>query len=110
MPKYKEYYKKMIDENRIVFDAFSKLHAEYSLDQTSLQSRFNTEGEKIMAIARDYENKLCSGTENGMYNRYSSNLAEKFQNELRAHFPLVDNVGLIVEQMPKTDFSLKKLL
>jgi hypothetical protein len=103
-PKYKEYFQKMLDENKEAFDAFAKLHMDYSLDQATLQEKFNMEGEKIMEIVREYENKLCSGTERGMYNHYSAGLADKFQSEVRAHFPLIDNVGLIVQK-----FNLKKI-
>lgn len=110
MPKYKEYYQKMVDENKEVFDAFAKLHVDYSLNQNALQEKFNQEGEKIMEIIRDYENKLCRGTENGMYNHYSAGLADKFQGEVRAHFPLIDNVGLIVEKSSiNPQFKLKKI-
>ncbi len=98
----------MLDENKAAFDAFAKLHMDYSLNQVGLQKQFNSEGEKIMEIVREYENKLCRGTENGMYNRYSAGLAEKFQNEVRAHFSLIDNVGLIVEEK-SADFKLKKI-
>lgn len=102
----------MLDENKEAFDAFAKLHLDYSLNQDSLQEKFNLEGEKIMEIVRNYENKLCAGTENGIYNHYSAGLAEKFQNEVRAHFPLIDNIGLIVtRKVTSSDsFSLKKIL
>ena len=112
MPKYKEYFQKMLDENKESFDSFARLHMEYSLDQNAKQEEFNQKGEKIMEIIRDYENRLCSGTERGMYNHYSAGLAEKFQNEVRSHFPLIDDVGLIVEKKTDTgkDFLLKKIL
>lgn len=98
----------MVDENKEAFDAFGKLHLDYGLDKNSLQEKFNTEGEKIMEIVRDYENKLCRGTENGIYNNYSAGLAEKFQGEVRAHFPLIVNVGLITEKKSPI-FNLKKI-
>ncbi len=106
----------MISENKDVFDAFTKIHFEYSIDQDKMQQVFNTEGGKIQDIIRDYENKLCSNTERGQYNQYSTGLAEKFQNEIRAHYPLIDHIGLIVEkpiveQLMAEDesFSLKKI-
>ena len=106
----------MLDENKELFDSFTRLHFEYSMDQDNMQEKFNEEGEKVLDIIRDYENRLCSNTERGMYNRYSAGLAEKFQAIIKSHFPLIDHVGLIVEKPfspPSTDetsnFSLKKI-
>lgn len=112
--KYREYFKKMLDENKDVFQPFKKLHDEYGLKQDGLQNKFNREGEKILEIIHEYENRLCANTERGMYNKFSTNLAEKFQNEVRKHFPMIDHVGLKVETMPpksKTakDFIIKKI-
>lgn len=118
MVKYKEYYNKMVSENKDIFDNFTKLHFEYSIDQDKYQEKFNEEGSEVLDIIRDYENRLCSNTERGMYNKYSGGLAEKFQNLIRSHFPLIDHIGLVVEK-PKEkksidnsingSFSLKKI-
>ncbi len=106
----------MISENKDAFDAFTKIHFEYSIDQDKMQETFNLEGGKIQDIIREYENKLCSNTERGQYNQYSTGLAEKFQNEVRAHYPLIDHIGLIVEkgapvqeETPDFAFNLKKI-
>ena len=96
MTKYKEYFQKMLNENKEVFDAFAKLHFEYSMDEDGLQTKFNEEGEKVLEIIREYEDRLCRNTERGAYNKFSGGLAEKFQELVRAHFPLVDHIGLIV--------------
>jgi hypothetical protein len=114
MTRYKEYFDKMIRENKDVFDAFTKVHFEYSIDQDKMQEKYNKEGSKIQDIIRDYENKLCSNTERGMYNKYSSGLSEKFWQEIRKHFPLIDHIGLIIERVePMTSeeplFALKKI-
>ena len=101
----------MINENKEVFDAFTKLHLDYSIDQDANQEKFNSEGEKVMEIIREYENRLCSNTERGKYNQYSAGLAEKFQDEIRRHFPLIDHIGLIINK-PQTNeglFTLKKI-
>lgn len=112
--KYKEYFKKMTDDHKELFESFKKLHDEYGLNENGLQEKFNKEGEKIMDIVREYENRLCSNTERGMYNKFSTNLAEKFQNEVRKHFPLIDHIGLkITSTRVKKDienvFTLKKI-
>lgn len=112
--KYKEYFKKMTNDHKEFFESFKKLHDEYGLNENGLQDKFNKEGEKIMDIVREYENRLCSNTERGMYNKFSTNLAEKFQNEVRKHFPLIDHIGLkITSTRAKKDiedvFTLKKI-
>jgi len=111
MTKYKDYVNKMLDENKKLFETFKKLHDDYALNQDPLQEKFNTEGEKILEVVRDYENRLCANTERGMYNKYSPNLAEKFQDEVRKVFPMIDHIGLIVETPKNQDktFLLKKI-
>jgi len=104
MVKYKQYVQKMLDENKKVFDAFQKLHNRYELNPDELQDKFNEKGEKILEIVREYESRLCRNTERGMYNKFSTGLAEKFQKEVKRHFPMIDHIGLIV-----TKFSIKKI-
>ena len=94
----------MLVENKALFENFKKLHDEYALNPDKLQNDFNKEGEKILEIARDYENRLCANQERGMYNKFSSGLAEKFQSEVRRAYPLIDHVGLIVET-----FNIKRI-
>lgn len=105
MVKYREYFQKMLSDNRELFDSFKLLHDTYALNPSAFQDNFNAHGEKILTIIREYENRLCANTERGMYSKYSTQLAEKFQNEVRAHFPMVDRIGLIVNP----EFKIKKI-
>ena len=105
MVKYKEYYQKMLQDNGDIFVSFKNLHESYTLNPQSHQKEFNEKGEKVLEIIREYENRLCTNTERGMYNKYSTKLAEKFQNEVRTHFPMVDRIGLIIEP----SFAIKKI-
>ena len=97
----------MLEENKGAFDSFRTLHLEYSIDQQNLQEKFNEEGAKILEIVRDYENKLCANQERGMYNKFSTGLAEKFQAEVRKIFPLIDHVGIKINK--ESAFILKKI-
>ena len=110
--KYKEYFKKMLDENKRLFENFKKLHDEYAINQNILQEKYNQQGRNVLEVVREYENRLCSNTERGMYNKYSTSLAEKFQNEVRKSFPYIDHIGLKT-QKPKPAyeeaFVLKKI-
>ena len=107
MTKYKEYFNRMLEENKKVFDEFKILHANYGMNEDKYQDEFNTEGEKILKIVNEWENKLCSQSEKAGYSNYTGNLAEKFQTELRSVFPLIDHVGII---SVKSTFKIKKLL
>jgi hypothetical protein len=115
MPRYKEYVVKMIEENKDIFDEFKILHDRYEQDQENLQEEYNAKGAKITDLVRDYENRLCANTERGAFVKFSGNLAEKFHEELRKVFPMIDHIGLIVTKAPvKTvdldqEFSLKKI-
>ncbi|MCH7641084.1 hypothetical protein IID22_02735 [Patescibacteria group bacterium] len=106
MVKYKEYYQKMLEDNGEIFSSFKNLHDSYTLNPQSHQKEFNTRGEKVLEIIREYENRLCTNTERGVYNKYSAKLAEKFQNEVRVHFPMIDRIGLIID---KPGFAIKKI-
>jgi len=115
--KYKEYFERMLEENKEAFDDFKILHANYGMDEEGLQDKFNKEGEKILKIVNEWENKLCSQSEKAGYANYTGNLAEKFQTELKMSFPLIDHVGIIsikktfnLKQIkPKSPFVLKKI-
>lgn len=102
--KYKHYVEKMLDENKAVFDSFRLTHDNYGLNPQKYQDEFNLQGEKVLEIVREYEQRLCSNQERGMYNVFSGKLADKFQQELKVHFPLIDHIGLKTEK-----FTIKKI-
>jgi hypothetical protein len=107
MTKYKEYFNRMLEENKKAFDEFKALHANYGMDEEKFQAEFNKEGEKILKIFNEWENKLCSQSEKAGYANYTGGLAEKFQAELRSVFPLIDHVGIVAV---RSTFKIKKLL
>ena len=112
MTKYKIYVDKMLSENKQVFDEFKLIHDAYTLNPDNNQDKFNLEGEKVLEVIRDYENRLCANTERGVYNKYSTNLSEKFQQEVKKHFPMIDCIGLIVEKgnsPNNVQFAIKKI-
>lgn len=111
MTKYKEYFGKMVEVNKELFDKFAKLHTDYGMDNDKYQEEFNKEGEKILATVHEWENRLCSHSEKAGFSNYTGNLAEKFQEEIKNHFPLIDHIGIIVKKCsPVSDgFSLNKI-
>lgn len=97
MPKYRDYFRKMLDEHKDQFEAFAEIHAKYQLDQQKWQAEYNEIGKPIQDIIREWEQKLCGHSEKGKYAQFSSKLAEKFQEEVKAFFPLVDFIGVKVK-------------
>ncbi len=104
MTKYKEYFDRMVKENKDDFDKFAKIHMNYGGDEDKFQEEFNKEGEKILAIIHEWEDRLCKQSEKAGFGNYTTNLSEKFQAEVKSHFPLIDHIGIIVNK-----FSLKKI-
>jgi hypothetical protein len=111
MTKYREYFEKMMEVNKKLFEKFGQIHQNYTLNQDKFQEEFNKEGEKVLAVIHEWENKLCSQSEKGGYGVFTGNLTEKFQAEVKKEFPLIDHVGIIVSKTPsiKSGFSLKKI-
>ena len=107
MTKYKKYYEKMVSENKEIFDKFTRAHFEYSIDQNKNQEKFNGAGEEILNIIHEWEDRLCKHSENAGFGSYTTNLAEKFQAEIKSHFPLIDHVGIVVKTSGK--FLIKKI-
>jgi len=113
MQKYKEYVDRMLLAHKDEFDNFRVVHDRYALEQAKYQDEFNDLGEKIREIINDWENKLCKQSEVGGYSHYTPKLAEKFHEEVRKHFSMIDFVGIKVNYNPNTtkgnDFLLKKI-
>jgi hypothetical protein len=94
MPKYRAYFREMVEQNQALFADFKIIHDEYEKDQVSHQVVFNKQGEVVVELIRDWERRLCGGMEKGNNAKYSANLSEKFWNEVRAFFPMIDYVGV----------------
>src|SRR2546425_554212 len=95
MSKHQEYFQQMLNLNRDAFEKFRKLHDQYVSDPKKYQEQFNLEGEEILSIIREWENKLCNETEGGGFGKFSANLADKFWEQVRFNFPKIDYVGLL---------------
>lgn len=107
--KYKQYVEKMLTENKEIFDEFKDIHTKYDKNEEKYQEVFNEKGKVVVELMREYEAKLCYGSERGGYSAYTSNLAQKFQDEVRREFPLIDFVGVKVKKSVKDTFNLKKI-
>jgi hypothetical protein len=84
----------MLSKNRELFIRFKITHDMYATDKKTWNKQFNEEGEKVVGIIREYENKLCGHSEQGQYSKFSANLAEKFWAEVRKNYSQIDFVGV----------------
>ena len=111
MTKYKEYVQRMVEKNKELFDSFKLLHDKYALNEEIWQDEFNKEGEKILVIVRDWENKLCSQSEKSGYSKFTTNLSEKFRAEIKKSLPMIDHIGIKISKTPtpENSFNLKKI-
>ncbi len=103
MPKYRDYFRRMLAVESELFEEFGAVHAKYEKNQERNQDEFNRVGKRVVEVIREWENKLCDRTERGVHSKFSSRLAEKFQEEVKTFFPLIDFVGVEVTR-PAVDF------
>lgn len=94
MTKYQEAIQAMLEENKELFDEFKAIHDAYVVNPRVNQAKYNAIGAPVMDLVRDYERKLVSKMGGGQYNKFSSNLSEKFMAELEKIFPKIMFVGV----------------
>lgn len=92
--KYKAYYRQMVDAHPQEFSEFKSVHDVFVKDRKKGRKQFDALGLPLLEIIRDWERRLCSGMERGMYAKYSADLAEKFWAEVKKDYPFIDLVGV----------------
>jgi len=109
MTEYKRIFQEMLSTNAELFKAFEETHALYVLEPDANQKRFNEEGEKILEVIREYENRLCNKSQRTGYAAFTTRLAEKFQELVKTRYPKIDHVGVLIREAEAKEFSLKKI-
>jgi len=102
--KYQEYVLLMYQNHKNDFDEFKPIHNKYSLSPDEHQGEFNEKGKKIQNIIRMWEDKLCGRSEGTGYGSFTSNLAEKFREEIKKEFPHIDSIGI-----KRSVFEIKRI-
>jgi len=97
--KYKQYYQLMWRNNQKLLEQFKRLHDRYQTDPKMYSAAFHRQGRDVLDIMRSYERKLCSGMERSPNSAYSDKVADKFWQEIKIDFPLIDQVGVRVRQV-----------
>jgi len=94
MTKYKEFYKKLISEHQEEFSEFKKIHDLFAENRMKYQDDYNRQGSDIVDLINLYEKRLCSKMEGSKNSVYSANIAEKYREEIKKDYPLIDLVGV----------------
>lgn len=87
----------MISNNEELFSQFREVHDKFLEESDKYRKEFNEIGEQVVELIREGIDELCRTSEGAGFSRYSSNLSEKFWNEVRSEFPAIDEVGVEVE-------------
>jgi hypothetical protein len=84
----------MLNRYQKEFEEFARIHDRYKTEGEKWKSKFDEIGRPVVRIIEETENRLCSKMEGSGRGQYSSNLSEKFRQEVRKRFPLIDLVGV----------------
>ena len=94
MQKYQTMFQRMLEEHKELFDNFTQVHEAFTLNEEMNKARFNQIGSEVLDVIREYERILCGKTESGQYGKFSSNLSQKFWDEIRRVYRKIDFVGI----------------
>lgn len=83
----------MRQSNQELFNRFGAFTTD-SLSNPERSKDFEEVGLEVLDTVRFWERKLCSGMERGRHAQYSTQLADKFWQQVRSDYPLVDQVGV----------------
>jgi len=97
--KYREYYERMVAENRQLFDEFLKIHDAFKREPLANADEFHLVGQKVVDKVRDFDRRLCSAMGRGVFSTYSQKLSEKFWDLVRQDFDQIDMVGVKVKKV-----------
>lgn len=96
--KYREYYEKMVAENRQLFDDFLKINDSFRESSGANADEFHQVGQRVVDKIRDFDRRLCSSMGRGVFSTYSQKLSEKFWDLARQDFDQIDMVGVKVKK------------
>ena len=74
----------MIENNKELFDELKTWGTKPKSEE------FQETQRKALRVARRNEDMLCSKTENTRFSNFSTNLADKFWEKIRAEYPEID--------------------
>jgi hypothetical protein len=96
-PQFLKAYEDMVLAHQADFDRFAQIHANFSQDQQKYKAEFDQEGKLIQRFVYDAESRLVRKMENSGKSKFADNVSDKFRTVVKAHFPLFDLIGVIIE-------------
>jgi hypothetical protein len=93
MTKYQKYFEEMLAQNKELFTEFKEIHDKFDADPDVWRETFNQQGQEVLDVIRRYENRLCGHSESSGYSKFTTNLADKFQEKVKEFFPRINAVG-----------------
>ena len=97
MVKYKQVYIDTLKAHRAEFESFRVIHDLFKADQKKYSKHYNIQGKKIRDYLDRAVNILCGKTESSGHGAFSSVLADRFWEEVRRDYPMVDFIGVTFE-------------
>ena len=94
--KYKQIFEGIWNNNKELFQEFFILNNDYadSKKRANIEDAFQTIGLKVQQLLRTGENELCRQMEKSNHRVFSSNVADKYWDEVRNYFKYIDMVGV----------------
>ncbi len=92
--KYRQLFLEMMEQHRDLMLDFKDIHDKFLQNEEEYKNEFNEKGKKVVDIIREYEMKLTAHQNSGQFSKYSSGLADKFWDQIRAFLPRIDFVGV----------------
>jgi hypothetical protein len=97
--KYKKYFEEMFAQNRELFLKFKLVNDDYGKNREKYKEEFDQVGSQVLVIVKDWERRLCGHMEKGENAMFSSNVAEKYYEEIRKYFPYFDQIGVKIRKV-----------
>lgn len=88
-PKYKKIYQELVENNQELLNQLKDAYYDYKEDKSKAEV-FKDLQLKALRVIRRAEDRLCSKTESTQFSSFSTTLADKFWEEVRANYPEID--------------------
>ncbi len=98
--KYKKIFEEIWNKDKELFQKFVLLNNDYDDPdrREELEEEFQKIGGKVKDMLQEGENELCRQMEKSEKRVFSSNVAEKYWDEVRKYFKYIDMVGVVTRR------------
>lgn len=95
--RYKQVLENIWNKDKELFQKFLLLNNDYAdpKKRKGLEEEFQKIGKQVKDFLVEGEQDLCRQMEKSEHRFYSSNLADKYWDEIRKYFKYIDLVGVV---------------